>query len=313
MRGALARWFAADSQEDIADADFDVQDERADAGSASGAESLDAAPSGYALCDDLPAFRPRFLKMYRAFQEGQWHPDDGSIDWSKSPVIEDLFIYEQEACELRAYFIADFYYGEQFTLRGAGRRLDALDQMDEKLCYGMMIIDEHRHTEVFGRYQRKLGAVRPPDPRLVETLFWAEKLDVEEFILGAMILETIAVHAMPSMWRSTRDPLLRAFLPRVHKDETRHEAFSRLYLAARAARWSTARKATLSTLAADMFSRQRAYMTERNPLITFAIPKPIEMGLDLLARQSLRSGTKTLARRLQALGLSISEEMRAWT
>lgn len=273
----------------------------------------DAPPRGYELRPDLPPLRPRFLKLYRAFQEGQWHPDDGSIDWSRAPVVEDLFVFRHEATELRAYFIADFYYGEEFTLRGAGRRLDALDQMDEKLCYALMIVDEHRHAEVFGRYQRALGVIREPDPRLCETLRWAEELDVEAFTLGAFILEVIAVHAMPAMWRSTRDPLLGAFLPRVHKDESRHEAFSHLYLQSRAPRWSPARRRALSDLAAQMFRRQESYMLERNPLIPFAIPRAMSIGLDLLARRSLRSGARTLARRMADLDLAIPAELARWT
>jgi hypothetical protein len=274
---------------------------------------LDGPPSGYQLRPDLPPLRPAFVRLYRAFQEGQWQPDDGGIDWSAEPVIEDLFIYREEARELRAFFVADFYYGEEFTLRRAGARLDALEEMDEKVCYAMMIADEHRHAEVFGRYQRKLGRVRPPDPRLVETLVWAETLDVEAFVLGALILETIAVHAMPSMWRTTRDPLLRALLPRVHKDETRHEALSQLYLETRAPRWTPARAATLSGLAHEMYRRQVIYMTERNPLIPFAIPLPIAAGLEFVTRRSLKSGTRSLVSRLGRLGLAVSAEMRAWT
>jgi hypothetical protein len=275
--------------------------------------ALDGPPAGYRLRVDLPPLRERFLKLYRAFQEGQWHPDDGSIDWSREPIIEDLFIYREEARELRAFFVADFYYGEEFTLRGAGRRLDALEEMDEKSCYALMIADEHRHAEVFGRYQRKLAMVRPADPRLIETLEWAESLDAEAFILGAMILETISVHAMPMMWRSTRDPLLTAFLPRIHRDETRHEAYSHLYLEARAARWTPARRAQLAALAADMYARQVRYMLERNPIIPFAIPKPIALGLDLVARRALKSGTKSLVRRFVALDLPPSDEMARWS
>jgi hypothetical protein len=271
-----------------------------------------AGRRGFELRHELPEIRAGFLKLYRAFQEGQWHPDDGSIDWHDEPIVEDLFIWKREARELRALFVADFFYGEEFTFRGAGRRLDALEELDEKLCYALMIVDEHRHTETFGRYQRKLGMVREPDPRLVETLHWAETLDVEEFILGALILETISVHAMPSMWRSTRDPLLRAFLPKIHKDETRHEALSHLYLDARAPRWTAARRTQLAAMAADMWSRQHRYMLERNPNIDFAIPKPIELGLDLVARRALRSGTRALVKRMEKLGLDASAAMREW-
>jgi hypothetical protein len=166
---------------------------------------------------------------------------------------------------------------------------------------------------VFGRYQRKLGLVRPADPRLIETLEWAETLDAEAFILGALILETISVHAMPTMWRSTRDPLLGAFLPKVHRDETRHEAYSHLYLEARAPRWTAARRRQLQSLAADMYSRQVLYMLERNPIIPFAIPMPISIGLDVVAKGALKSGTRSLVRRFAALGLSPSEEMQKWS
>lgn len=272
---------------------------------------MTAGPTGYALDEALPDLRADFVALYRAFQRGQWHPDDGSIDWSREPIVEDLFVYRHEARELRAYFVADFYTGEQFTLRGAGRRLDALDRMDEKLCYALMIVDEHRHTEVFGRYQAKLGLVRPADPRLLETLEWADTLDVEELVLGSLILETIAVHAMPAMWRSTRDPLLGAFLPRIHKDEARHEALSALYLAARAPRWTAARRRELEGLAGQMYDRQVRYMLERNPLIPFAIPAPIALGLDLVAGRALTSGTRAIVERFHRLGLRPTDEMTA--
>ncbi len=275
--------------------------------------SLEAGPAGFSLRHDLPPLRARFVKLYRAFQRGQWHPDDGTVDWSREPVVEDLFVFGEQALELRALFVADFFYGEEFTLRGAGRRLDALEEMDEKLCYTLMIGDEHRHAEVFGRYQRKLGRIRPPDPRLVETLLWAETLDTEAFLLGALILETIAVHAMPPMWRGTRDPLLRAFLPRIHADETRHEAFAHLYLTARAPRWTAARRAELSRLAGEMYGRQLRYMRERNPLIPFRIPAAIGLALDAVVDRSLRAGTRSLASRFAALGLTPSEEMARWT
>lgn len=307
MRGTLERWFHVGSRFGSAGA----AEPRPSAPTADG--ELDGPPRGYELGDRLPEWRDDLRALYRAFQRGQWHPDDGSIDWAKEPIVEDLFVYRHEARELRAYFVADFYVGEQFTLRGAGRRLDALDRMDEKLCYAMMIADEHRHTEVFGRYQEKLGLVRPADPRLLETLEWAETLDVEEFVVGALILETIAVHAMPSMWRSTRDPLLRAFLPRIHTDEARHEALSAAYLAARAPRWTAERKRRLEALATEMYARQERYMLERNPIIPFAIPTPIALGLDLVARRALDRGTRALVERFGKLGLRPSAAMQRRT
>jgi hypothetical protein len=68
----------------------------------------------------------------------------------------------------------------------------------------------------------------------------------------------------------------------------------------------------LSRLAHEMYSRQVRYMIERNPLISFTIPLPIQAGLELVTRRALRTGTRSLVSRFDRLGLALSPEMKPW-
>ena len=253
---------------------------------------------------------PRFLELYQEAQRGQWYPDDGSIDWSRRPVVEDFWLYTREARELRAHVFADLLYGEQFTFRAAGARLDALEQSDEKACYALMIVDEHRHADVVGRYVRELDRQRDPDPRLVHVLDWTEGLDVEAFILGSLVLESVTTAALPTLWRGTRDPLLRAFLPKIAADESRHQTFAETYLERQAARWSSQRRRALADVAARLFREQTLLITEPAASVLPTLPRPLQFAIGVLGRQTLSSGTRSLARVLNRVGLEISAEMR---
>jgi hypothetical protein len=258
------------------------------------------------------ALRPELMQLYRQFQSEQWGLDDGSVNWNAEPIIEDLVLFREPARELRAMYMADCHAGEAFTLRRAGSRLDALEETDAKLCYAMMITDEHRHTQAFVRYREKLDRLRAPDPRLVEMLEWLDTLEVEAFVLVALVLETSAIHALPYVWRSTRDPLIRAFLPKIHRDELRHEAFCQLYLQARESEWTPARRAQLASLAREGFVLQERCLREPNPLLTFEVPLPMQAGIELASRLALTGGANALVKRLTLLQLPIPPEMARW-
>jgi hypothetical protein len=262
-------------------------------------------PRGYELQRRLPELRPRFLELHRRMLREQWGADDADIDWSRAPIVESYLAFADEMREIRAHFIADCYCAEEFTLAAVGRRLDQLEGADEKLCYVVMIGDEYRHAEVLGRYQRMLGLHRTPDPRLVEDFEWSETLDAEAFCIVSLVGETLALPALPAVWRSTRDPLLRAFLPKVWRDEKRHTDFCRLYLECRALRWSPARRGYLDRVLREIHGRQLRNFLEPNPVLCAKLPEPLRWMIQRAGRSALRKAEHDLALAFEKMGLAL--------
>jgi hypothetical protein len=261
------------------------------------------APRGYALLRRLPELRPEFMAMHRRMTQEQWSADD--VDWSREPVVERFLAFGEEMREIRAHFIADCYCAEEFTLAGVGRRLDQLEGADEKLCYVLMIGDEYRHAEVLGRYQRKLDLHRAPDPRLIEDFDWSESLDAEAFCIVSLVGETLALPALPSVWRSTRDPLLRAFLPKVWRDEKRHTEFCRLYLDSRAPRWSPARRSYLDQVLREIHRRQVRNFQDPNPDLCAKLPEALRWIIRRAGRGALRKAERELGPLFAQMGLTL--------
>ena len=270
----------------------------------------DGAPGGYQLQQKLPVLRPEFVDLHRRMLKEQWRADDESIDWSLAPVVEDLWVFRKEAREIRAHFIADCFCAEEFSLRGAGKRMDQLEEMDEKVCYAVMIADEYRHTEVMGRYQEKLKMQRPPDPRLVTFFEWSEALDVKAFCIASFVGETFALPVFPPVWRATRDPLLRAFLPKIWKDEKRHTDFIRLYLALRSPQRTPARAEFLSRIAEEVCAHQVASALEPNPLLMEKMPEPIQWMIKTAGKTALRKASRLLAMDFEQIGLPLPRSLR---
>jgi hypothetical protein len=106
-------------------------------------------------------------------------------------------------------------------------------EMETKFCLSGQIIDEARHTEVFGRYLEKLGVDAPVNEPLEELV--RSLLDSDHYgekIVGMQIfLEGIAVGLFQRFQTDSPDPLMRDILRLVLRDESRHAGFGVIYLA----------------------------------------------------------------------------------
>jgi hypothetical protein len=205
------------------------------------------------MSDARPAFHPRLTiaipseaELYEKLKAFQWNAST-EIDWSR-PIQN----YSEEAyqavkqhigredfdrlrAEQRAYTFTQLFFGEQAALALCAQLLNLLPEMESKFCLAGQIMDEARHTEVFGRYLEKLGAearVSPPLEELVGTLLECQYPD--EKIVGMQIfLEGIAVGIFQRFQTDSPDPLMRDILQLVLRDESRHSGFGVIYLADR--------------------------------------------------------------------------------
>ncbi len=227
----------------------------------------DEGPDGYRLQYRIPEMRPAFAALYRKMLAEQWSVDDGSIDWAAKPHVEGVGFVKSDLVELRAHFVANALIAEEFAFRGIGKRLDHLEQADEKLCFAVIIADEHRHALALSRYQRLLGEFRDPDIRMVEEMTRDDEFDVEGVAILSLVGESLLAHALPSVWRFTRDPLLRALLPRMKQDELRHVEFSQIYLRSRAPGWSASRRRFLTDVAAHAFAAHHEFCFDPDPVL----------------------------------------------
>jgi hypothetical protein len=93
-------------------------------------------------------------------------------------------------------------------------------------------MDEARHVEVFSRYLRRAGSIRPADPALHR--FLTMILDADSWIkmlIGMQIVvEGAALSSFHRYRKRTRDPLLGEVLSGVIRDEARHVGFGTMYL-----------------------------------------------------------------------------------
>jgi hypothetical protein len=201
--------------------------------------------------DERPTFHrklsiqiPAEADLYEKLKAHQWNAST-EIDWSrpiqnyseatyqavKSRIGREDF--DRMRAEQRAYTFGQLFFGEQAALALCSQLLNMVPEMETKFCLAGQIIDEARHTEVFGRYLDKLGFDPPVNPpleelvgRLLESDHYGEK------IVGMQIfLEGIAVGIFQRFQTDSPDPLMRDLLRLVLRDESRHAGFGVIYLA----------------------------------------------------------------------------------
>jgi hypothetical protein len=187
---------------------------------------------------------PAEAELYEKLKAHQWNAST-EIDWSrpiqnyseasyqavKAHIGRDD--YDRLRAEQRAFTFSQLFYGEQAALALCGQLLNMVPEMETKFCLAGQIIDEARHTEVFGRYLEKLGVEAPvntPLEELVGTLLESDHYG--EKIVGMQIfLEGIAVGLFQRFQTDSPDPLMRDILRLVLRDESRHAGFGVIYLA----------------------------------------------------------------------------------
>ena len=124
-----------------------------------------------------------------------------------------------------AWMLSQFLHGEQGALFAAAQVTEAVQFFDGKLYGSTQVMDEGRHVEVFSRYlNEKLNRLYQINDNLfviVDALMTDGRWDMK-FLGMQIMVEGLALGAFGTLYRTTKEPLLRELLKRVILDEARH-------------------------------------------------------------------------------------------
>lgn len=205
---------------------------------------------------DYDPRNPRLRTLYHRAQTAQWNASS-DIDWSievpygaplpdDSPFAMASFAasplnrrgrgaWDAFRWEFQAWMISQFLHGEQGAMAVAARLVEAVPDLDSKLCAASQTLDEARHVEVFSRYIReKIPEPYPvsgPLGELLEDLLADSRWDVTALGMQ-LIVEALAMAAFRLANSTFHDNLIRDITRRVARDESRHVSFGVISLEA---------------------------------------------------------------------------------
>ncbi|MGF1465551.1 MAG: ferritin-like domain-containing protein [Sandaracinaceae bacterium] len=203
-----------------------------------------------------PSDFPEMADLYDRAKRAQWNGDD--LPWHTSvdpfdperPLLPDDFLdFERladatgirltgrERAELRhsvcSWMLSQFLHGEQGALFAAAQVTEAVQFFDGKLYGSTQVMDEGRHVEVFHRYldrkMEKLYQINDNLFSIIDALMHDGRWDMK-FLGMQIMVEGLALGAFGTLYRETREPLLRELLRRVIQDESRHVHYGVLAL-----------------------------------------------------------------------------------
>ncbi len=194
-----------------------------------------------------PSDQPEMQQLYKRAKQGQW--DGDSLAWSTNvdpenpnvPLLPDDFMdfdelarqgYKLDAKERRrftysltAWMLSQFLHGEQGALFAAAQVTEAVQFFDGKLYGSTQVVDEGRHVEVFSRYlDQKLGKLYQINDNLfviIDSLMTDSRWDMK-FLGMQIMVEGLALGAFGTLYKQTKEPLLKELLGNVIRDESRH-------------------------------------------------------------------------------------------
>ncbi len=203
-----------------------------------------------------PSDHPEMRELYRRAKAGQW---DGEtlLPWQTSvdpenpevpilpPQFVDFTILERHGIHLApaerqrflhslvAWMLSQFLHGEQGALQAACQVTEAVQFFDGKLYGGTQVVDEARHVEVFHRYlDTKLDKLYQVNDNLfviIDALMTDSRWDMK-FLGMQIMVEGLALGAFGTLYKITREPLLKQLLKMVIQDEARHVHYGVLAL-----------------------------------------------------------------------------------
>ena len=192
---------------------------------------------------------PQMDRLYENAKRDQWNvtttlnwdqPIGGEVlDMSAMPMFQtELYksLSETQKDQLMRKFAAwrlsQFLHGEQGALMVCGQLVDAVPDLDAKMCAAAQVMDEARHVEGFRKYITKLDKIYPIDPtldRLLSGIIKHERWE-PKYVGMQIVAEGLALAAFRFMHNETKDPLLKELLEYIMKDESRHVGFGMLAL-----------------------------------------------------------------------------------
>ena len=170
----------------------------------------------------------RLARLAETSRTGQWSLGQ-AIDWRVAPRIP-FWITRRQA---RAA-ISQLHHGELATSRVCRALLDEIEPGPAHECLAFQIADELRHAAAYERYLVPLGGLAPMHDGLARALAAATAGPFGP--LGAVVafhvvLEGEVLRLQGILARLLPCPLLQEINRRVARDEARHVAFGRIYLA----------------------------------------------------------------------------------
>lgn len=202
-----------------------------------------------------PADHAAMRDLYERAKRGQWvseqlpwHTDVDPMN-PEVPLLPEAFLdfggladlgvrlNERERREVSAsvcmWLLSQFLHGEQGALFAAAQVTEAVQFFDGKLYGATQVMDEGRHVEVFHRYlETKLGKLYQINDNLyviIDALMTDGRWDMK-FLGMQIMVEGLALGAFGTLYRTTKEPLLRELLKMVIQDEARHVHYGVLAL-----------------------------------------------------------------------------------
>lgn len=194
-----------------------------------------------------PSDHPEMAELYRRAKQGQW--DGDSLPWETSvdpldpevPLIPREFIAVEEleaegvrlsdielrklSYSLATWMLSQFLHGEQGALFAAAQVTEAVQFFDGKLYGATQVMDEGRHVEVFNRYldtkMEKLYQINDNLFVIIDSLMVDSRWDMK-FLGMQIMVEGLALGAFGTLYKQTKEPLLKALLKMIIQDEARH-------------------------------------------------------------------------------------------
>jgi rubrerythrin len=154
-------------------------------------------------------------------------PLGGTPLWDRLPSADRVDVRRH----IQAWEASQALHGEQFALNGLGRVISATEDLDTKLFAATQIVDEARHLEAFTLLTDKIGVRYPPLTELGSLYEGAlGEADMDFFAIAALLLEYVALTSLTAQRAHLGDPLGRALMENIARDEARHLAFGRALL-----------------------------------------------------------------------------------
>jgi hypothetical protein len=203
-----------------------------------------------------PSDQPEMAELYTRAKQGQWD-SDVHLPWKTSvdplspdvPLLPDDYFEwhnlarlgihldakekRQFTYSMTAWMLSQFLHGEQGALFAAAQVTEAVQFFDGKLYGSTQVMDEGRHVEVFHRYlDEKLNKLYQVNDNLfviIDSLMTDGRWDMK-FLGMQIMVEGLALGAFGTLYKLTKEPLLKQLLKMVIQDEARHVHYGVLAL-----------------------------------------------------------------------------------
>lgn len=194
-----------------------------------------------------PSDQPEMAELYRRAKTGQW--DGDSLPWhiDVDPMNPERDLLPREfisfdgmedagvklndgeqrklAYCLATWMLSQFLHGEQGALFAAAQVTEAVQFFDGKLYGATQVMDEGRHVEVFNRYldtkMNKMYQINDNLFVIIDSLMTDGRWDMK-FLGMQIMVEGLALGAFGTLYKQTKEPLLKELLGMVIRDEARH-------------------------------------------------------------------------------------------